>query len=107
MLPRMLVTLSLVLLAICPPSLAASVTFFNPGSSNEVFRVTASRGMQMAADTHQADVRHVQPELAKQYLAQGEDGMKGMDFRRYSTVHTATVARYDFRLDRLLQRSAK
>ena len=56
MLPRMLVTLSLVLLAICPPSLAASVTFVNPGRSNEVFWVTASRGMQMAADSLKMDL---------------------------------------------------
>jgi ABC-type sugar transport system substrate-binding protein len=47
------------------------------------------------------------PELAKQYLAQFEGGMKGMDFRRYSKVHTPTVARYDFRLDRLLQKGAR
>jgi ABC-type sugar transport system substrate-binding protein len=46
------------------------------------------------------------PELAKQYLAQFEGGMKGTDFRRYSKTHTPTVARYDFRLDRLLTATA-
>lgn len=42
------------------------------------------------------------PELAKRYIAQFEEGLKIMDFRRFSKAYTSTVTRYDFRLDRLL-----
>jgi ABC-type sugar transport system substrate-binding protein len=46
------------------------------------------------------------PELAKRYVAQFEEGLKSMDFRRYSKTYTSAVARYDFRLDRLLMTGA-
>jgi ABC-type sugar transport system substrate-binding protein len=57
-----LIALTLVVSALCESSLAASVTFVNPGRSNEVFWVTASRGMQMAADSlgMKLDIRYAE-----------------------------------------------
>lgn len=42
------------------------------------------------------------PELAKSYLAQFEGNLKQTNFRRFSKSRNANLARYDFRLDRLL-----
>jgi len=42
------------------------------------------------------------PDLAKRYVTQFEQGLKLTDFKRFSKARNPALARYDFRLDRLL-----